>query len=422
MYKLETLNNGIKLLTAPLKDDKSVTVLVLVKVGSRNETSEINGISHFIEHLLFKGTTKRPTSLDITKELDGVGAEYNAFTGKDQTGYYVKVSFDKLELAFDIVSDMLLNSLFKRSEFERERGVIIEEINMYNDNPLLSIDILLEQSVFRGHPLEKDIAGPKSNIRSMTRKNILNYFHKYYIPKNIIIGVGGQLDQKQAKRLANKYFKKFKKRKNNLKINKHTVKQNHLRVSLKYKKTEQVQLAMGFEGFKVNDPRNYPLLVLSTILGGNMSSRLFIEIRERRGLAYSVRTDLSAYEDTGAFVVYAGLDKKKIELAIKTIYKELNKVTLKYVTSEELKRAKDYIKGKLILRLEDNASLIQYLATQRLFKPKVDTLDEQLKKIDRVTAAQIHKVAMEIIRLNKLNLSIIGPFKDKNIFFKYFNK
>ncbi|MBT3690054.1 insulinase family protein [bacterium] len=422
MYKIETLNNGIKLLTAPLKDTKSVTVLVLVKVGSRNEEKDINGISHFIEHLLFKGTKKRPTSLDITKELDGVGADYNAFTGKDQTGYYVKVAADKIELAFDIVSDMLLNSSFKSKEIDKERGVIIEEINMYDDNPLLSIDNLFEKIVFKGHSLERDIAGPKKNIRKITRKEILNYYNKYYISSNVVVGVGGKFNKQRVNKLTNKYFKEFKKKKNNLKIDKFVSKQNKLRVNLKYKNTEQVQVALGFPAYKINDPKTYPLLLLSMILGGNMSSRLFMEIREKRGLAYSIRTALEAHEDIGAFVVFAGLDKSKIELALTTINNELKKVVDSKVTSDELTRAKDFIRGKLILKLEDSSNLIQYLATQRLFKNKVDTLEEQLKKIDKVTINQIQGVAKEIINLNKLNLSVIGPFKDKNIFFKYLKK
>ncbi|MBU1131340.1 insulinase family protein [Patescibacteria group bacterium] len=418
MYTLETLHNKTKLLLAPLEGTETVTVLILVKVGSRYESAKLNGISHFVEHLLFKGTKKRPTSLDITKELDGVGASFNAFTAKDHTGYYIKVNHEHLELALDVVSDMLHNSLFAKEEMERERGVIIEEINMYEDNPLLMVDNVFEEAVFAGSSLARVISGSKENIRKISHAEIVNYFKANYAADNVIVAVGGKFNQPKTKKLASQYFNQpasgFKKSS----FKKFSSLQKSPRINLKTKATEQVHLALGFPAYKITNPKNYPLLLLAIILGGNMSSRLFLEIREKLGLAYYIKTDLSPYQDTGALAVYAGLDKSKINLAIKTILKELEKAVNKDVTAEELKRSKEYIKGKLILGLEDSAARIQWLAAQQLLKNKIETIDQQLKKVEKVTAGQVRQTAQEIIKNQKINLGIIGPYQDKKKFLK----
>ena len=420
MYKLETLNNGSKILLAPQKDTEAVTVLVLVKVGSRHETDELNGISHFIEHLLFKGTKKRPTSLDISKELDGVGADYNAFTGKDHTGYYIKVSHQKLELALEIVSDMLFNSLFDKKEIEKERGVIIEEINMYDDNPLMSIGNLFEEVMFKGSRLGRDIAGPKKNIRSLSRGQIIGYFKNYYRSQNLLVGIGGRFNKIKAKRLVKKYFLQQKVKVKKALPEKSMAEQAKPRIKIKHKKTEQVQIALGFPAYGINNPKNYPLTLLTVILGGNMSSRLFIEIREKLGLAYHIRSYVTSYADVGALSIFAGLDKAKVNLALETINRELQKVTVDPVSPEEVYRAKEFIKGKLTLSLEDSAARIQWLATQQLIQGRVETLEAKLKKIDRITVQQIQNVAREIILNHKLNLAVIGPYKDNKHFLNIF--
>lgn len=421
MYTLETLHNKTKLLLAPLEGTETVTVLVLVKIGSRYEPAKLNGISHFIEHLLFKGTKKRPTSLDITKELDGVGATFNAFTGKDHTGYYVKVNHEKLELALDVVSDMLYNSVFAKEEIERERGVIVEEINMYEDNPLLMIDNVFEEAIFQGSSLAKLISGSKESIKRIFRNDIIDYFKANYAADNVTVAVGGKFNQAKTKKLVNRYFNQPAKKAKKSSFKKFSSNQKNPRVNLKTKSTEQIHLALGFLAYKITDPKNYPLLLLSIILGGNMSSRLFIEIRDKLGLAYYIRIDLSPYQDTGALAVYAGLDKSKLELALKTILRELNRAVRQKVSSEELVRAKEYIRGKLILSLEDSANRVQWLATQQLLKNRIETVEQQLKKIERVTVSQVQQVAKEIIKSSKINLGIIGPYKDKKKFLNIIN-
>ena len=420
MYKLETLANKTKILLAPQKATDAVTILALVKVGSRHEAAPVNGISHFIEHLLFKGTTSRPTSLDISKELDGVGADFNAFTGKDHTGYYVKVSHDKLALALNIVSDMLFNSLFDQQEIAKERGVIIEEINMYDDNPLISIGNLFEEVIFKGSSLGNDIAGPKKNIREISRRQITDYFWNHYRSDNILVGVGGNFDLASARRLIKKYFSAPGGNVKKSRFKKFAAAQTKLRIKVKYKATEQVQVALGFPAYRAGDPRNYGLTLLSVILGGNMSSRLFIEIREKLGLAYHIRSGIITYEDTGALEVFAGLDKAKVALALKTIRRELESFAQGQITDDELRRAKEFVKGKLTLSLEDSAAHIQWLAEQQLLQGRIETLAFKLKKIDQVSVKQIKKVALEVIKKNKYNVAVIGPYRSASSFLNIF--
>ncbi|HLD27854.1 MAG TPA: pitrilysin family protein [Patescibacteria group bacterium] len=420
MHKLTVLNNKIQLITAPLHETKAVTVLVLVKVGSRYEPAKISGISHFIEHLLFKGTKKRPTSLDITRELDGIGAEYNAFTSKHHTGYYIKASHKHLELALDMLSDMLFNSVFDKKELERERGVIIEEINMYDDNPLISIGDVYESVVFAGHALGRKISGKKANVSSITRREILDFYRRYYLTGRLVVGVAGNFNQQRAVTLVNKYFGRPESRGAGRQFAKFSRKQTSPRAVSVFKPTQQVQLALGFPAISLKSPQVYPLTVLSTILGGSMSSRLFTEIREKRGLCYSIRTSLSLFEDTGTFLVQAGLDTSRLTEAVGAIKDELVKITADKVSAAELKRAKEFIKGNLILRLEDSADLIVWLAEQKMLSDKVETLEQKIAKLDAVSIKDLGQLAKQLIDFKRLNLAIIGPVKDKNKFIKIF--
>ena len=325
MYSTTKLKNRLNLIMAPLKGTAAVTVLVLVPVGSRYESKNINGVSHFVEHLLFKGTKKRPTSIDITKELDAVGAEFNAFTSKDLTGYYIKAAAKNIEMAFDILSDMMLNSVFDKNEINKERGVIVEEINMYNDNPLMALHGLFEETVFSGNSLGWQIAGPKKVVKNISRAQLVAYKNKYYQPSNFIVTVSGDFNQARVKSLANKYFGQKNERKVTGSYKKLTTKQSKPRVSLVYKDTLQVQMGLGFPAFAQGDKRIYAAYLLSIILGGNMSSRLFDVVREQHGLAYFIRAEIDAYQDVGSFMVQAGLDKSRLPEAIKLILSELKK-------------------------------------------------------------------------------------------------
>jgi len=418
MYQRTKLKNGLTLITASLKETKAVTVLVLLPVGSRYEAKNINGVSHFIEHLIFKGTKKRPTSLDITKELDSVGAEFNAFTGKDHTGYYIKAAAENIELAFDILSDILFNSVFDPEEIAKERGVIVEEINMYHDNPLIYLPALFEQTVFGDSPLGRLISGPKKVIKSISRQQILNYKNKFYRPHQMTVTVAGSFNKAQVNSLAKKYFSSNQSGQDKSAFSKIKVRQTKPQINLMFKKTEQVQLGLGFQAYSILDQRIYPLYLLSVILGGNMSSRLFTTVREKYGLAYYIKTDIGSYQDTGSFLIQTGLDKNRVKQALSLILAELKKVKEVGVTAKELKSAKEFLKGKLVLELEDSESVADWYGKQELLLNKISTPEERLKKIFKVNQNQIKKIAQDLIQKQKLNLAIIGPFAKKEEFNK----
>ncbi|MFC1687652.1 M16 family metallopeptidase [Patescibacteria group bacterium] len=409
-HTVTKLPNGLRVVFVPLTETKAVTALLLVKVGSRYETRQLNGMSHFIEHLMFKGTEKRPSTLEITRLLDGVGAEFNAFTSKDHTGYYIKLNHEKLELSLDILSDMVFHSTFAQKEIERERGVIIEEINMYEDNPMMYTEDLFEQTLFGDTPLGWNIAGPKKNIRKAGRQQLIDLRNAYHVPSNMMLVIAGRLP-KNVLPLAKKYFSTNHERKISKPFIPYTHKQAHARALVHYKNTHQVQLALGVQGYQYKHPKLYSLNLLSIILGGNMSSRLFISLRERQGLCYFIRAGVNVLEDTGTFMIQAGLEKKRIKQAIKAILHELRLAVTKGVTQEELTKAKEFMRGKLILNLEDSDNIASWAGKQLMFRNEILSPEEQLKKIQRVTKKQIQDVAKDIFKNSKLSLAMIGPYR-----------
>ena len=412
MFNKKKLKNGLRLILAPLKGTKAVTVLVLFKVGSRYENKSNNGISHFIEHMMFKGTKRRPDTLTISKDLDRVGAEYNAFTSRDYTGYYVKVDAEKIDLALDILSDMIFNSKFETSEINREKGVISEEIKMYEDNPMMFVDDLFEENLFgEDHPLGRKISGSIKGINKFSRKEMLSYKEKYYRPDNGVIVLAGNTSHLDDKSI-NKYFGKAK-GKTEASFKSFSYKDDKPKIKIQFRETEQVQLALGFPAYSYFNDNIYALNLLSIILGGNMSSRLFISIREKKGLCYFIRTFTNTYEDTGSLIVQSGLDKNRVETAVQAIIEELNKVKKKGVTAEELNRAKECIKGKLVLTLEDSSNVADWYAKQELLIGKALTPEAKFKKIFKVTQRDIQSVANEIIQKERLNIALIGPVEEK---------
>lgn len=413
-----TLRNGTRVLLAPMHETKAVTVLILFPVGSRHERPSINGSSHFLEHLFFKGTTKRPSSLEVTKELDGVGAEYNAFTSKDHTGYYVKVSADKLELALDILSDMLYHSRFDPKEIERERGVIIEEINMYEDNPLMLLDEVFEQLVFRGSLLGMTIAGPREVIRRVTRRQLMRYKAQFYTPHQLLLTVAGRFNGQRAVRLIRQYFGGTNGPKRRARYQRFRVSQRRPGVEVRFRDTAQVQIGFGFPAYPYRHPRLPALSLLAVILGGNMSSRLFINIRERLGLCYFIRTETGIYQDTGTFLVRAGLEKTRLKEAIRKIWAELRAVEASGVTDEELKRAKEFLRGKVILSLEDSDEIADWVGKQLLLQGTIETPEQKIAKLQRVRAVDVQRVAQDVFTKSRLNLALIGPYRSRPEFDK----
>lgn len=416
MFERIERSDGSVIILAPQQDTKAITIQVLYKVGSRNETAKINGASHFVEHIMFKGTKKRPTTQVISRELDSIGAEYNAYTGKDRTGYYIKADASHLELATDVLADMLRHAKFDAVEIDKERTVIIEEINMYEDNPMMHIEDMYEELVYKGTVMGRNIAGPRKVIREVTRDELFDYKNKYYYGGNMVIGLTGNFDITKALKLLNKKFPVAKKKKDKVKINKLKLDQKKQRVQVQYKEAEQVQMQLGFPGLPLKHKDLPALMVLANILGGNMSSRLFINVRERKGLCYFIRASADSHEDIGTFSVRAGLDKSRIEPALELIKQELNRVKKTKVTSEELKRAKENIRGTTILKMENPSNFLGYLQTQELLEDRLETLEQKLEKIADVKKDDIQRVAKRIIQWKKSNLAMIGPFKSTRVF------
>jgi predicted Zn-dependent peptidase len=420
MSKPFKLKNGMRVHLAEFKGTQAVTALVLCRVGSRNEEKKISGASHFIEHLMFKGTKKRPTTLDISRALDGVGAEYNAYTGKNLTGYYIRIDSAHTDLAVEMLHDMLFHSKFDIKELNRERGVVIEEINMYRDNPMMHVEDLLEQLVFEGNTLGWEIAGTHKTMKAMTRKDILAFRDEFYVPSRMVVAIAGKIP-KNIKPLLNKTFgsvKEAKKEPREFVKFGGVTESKKPRASVQYKKTEQMQVAIGFESFGSQDKRNNALKLLSVILGGTMSSRLFISVRERKGLAYLIRSTNSAYDETGVFTIHAGLDKDRLKLAMKTIMQEVRKIKKDLVTTEELKQAKDHVRGQIMLQLENSSARASWYGRGELFHKKVKTPEEFIEKLSKVTKAQIRDAAREIFDEKKMRLAAIGPYKNEEAFLK----
>lgn len=417
MYKKSKLRNGATVITAPMKSTQTITILVIIKTGSKNENEKNRGISHFLEHIFFKGTKKRPNTLDISKELDSVGGLFNAFTGKEQTGFYIKVDNNHCELALDVISDILLNSNFSAEEIEKEKGTIIEELNMYLDSPASHIPDLFENLIYNEQPLGYDEIGNKKTIMSVQRKDFVSYYKKHYFGENTVITVTGNFEEKNIRNKIKKYFKDLKIGK----ISKEKIttdRQSKPEILLQYKKTDQTHLSLGVRGYDINHKDRYILTVLSTILGGNMSSRLFISVRERNGLAYYIHSYLNSYKNVGYFTSQAGVNNGKCLDAIKIILNEYKKISEEIVSEEEIKRAKNYLRGKMMISLESSDSVASFIANQEINNGKILTPEEKFAKIDTVTAQDIQRVAQDIFTNNKLNLALIGPFKNKKIFEK----
>lgn len=416
-YTKKVLKNGLTILSVPVPGVESVTMSIFVKAGSRYEPARINGLSHFLEHLHFKGTKKYPTAKKLSEVVDSIGGEFNANTGKEHTQYFIRASAQHFPLVFEVLTDMLQNPLFDEKEIEREKGVIIEEINMYKDNPQIHIEALFEETLWPKTALGRDIAGTADIIRNSKRKDIVGYRNQYYRPGNIIIAVAGKFNPSQLDELVKKYWSKVVDKQVG-KYEKVSGKQTTPRLNIENKQTEQAHMIVGFPAYPYGHKKNVVLRLLAVVLGGGMSSRLFIQIRERRGLAYYVGASYNNYLDTGNFLVQSGLKISSAPEALETILTELRKVRNEGVTLKELKKAKEYIKGKIALGLEDSHAQLDWHLNQEAFVGKIKSVTDLFTEVNKVTLKDIQVVAKEIIRNDKLNMALIGPFADKKIFEK----
>jgi predicted Zn-dependent peptidase len=424
-HSLTTLSTGLPVVSIPMPSVESVTVLVLVNTGSRYEKPKEEGIAHFFEHMVFKGTQNYPDPQLLAGAVDSVGADFNAFTSKEYTGYYVKSASKNIRLALDVVSDLLLTPKLRQDDIDREKGVIIEEINMYADSPSRHINDLFDRMMFKGSGLGHDIIGTKATVSEMTSEDFTHFLKQWYGHGNMLLVLAGDarvLQDPATIELAEQMFSKESNEriKDKVKLERYLPVQPLAphRLHLHFKETEQAHFVMGWPGINRTDADKYPLSLLSTVLGGNMSSRLFTEVREKRGLCYYVHSDSDMYHDTGVFGAAAGVDPARVEEALKVTISEFEAIASgeKPITADEVQKAKDYVAGKMVLSFEDSENVAQYYGMKQLLTNAIEGPDEVMEKIKAVTREQIQAVAQRLIQDGELRLAVIGPFKDKEKF------
>lgn len=408
MFQKVTLKNNVNILTEELPHVRSVAVGFFVEVGSRDEDNEICGVSHFIEHLMFKGTKTR-SAKDIAETLDAVGGQLNAFTTKEFTCYYARVLDEHFDLAVDLLCDMFFNSKFDQQDIDRERNVILEEIKMYEDSPDELVHDIFAASLWKGHALGRSIIGTADVIASLSREQIMDYYHKFYNPSKLTVAVAGNITHE---RVINK-LKPILESKQGAPYVRNMVKPTpHQEVVCRNKETEQVHLCIGAPGLKLNDENIYVFQVINTILGGGLSSRLFQEIRELRGLVYTVYSYHTSYHDAGLFCVYAGLSKENIDQVIELILKQIRDIQVNGVNKQELQRAKDQLKGNLLLSLESVNTRMSRLGKSQLYLGKVIPPEEIVSLVNKVTADEIQELSKQMLKPENFSLAAIGPWED----------
>ena len=410
-FERHTLDNGLRVLLAPMPQATSVTCMIMLAAGSRYETRETNGIAHFAEHMFFKGTERRPTARDIGTEVDGIGGEFNAFTGKEYTGYYVKCAAEFRDTALDVLVDMLRNSKFAADEIEREKGVIVEEMNMYYDTPRDYIGGVYEELLYGDQPLGWDIIGRKETIRGATRDTFLDYTGRWYKPERMIVGLGGNLGDDPVGR-AEELLGDLERVETGAPPAAHLESTNGPRVKIHHKQSDQAHLCLGVPSYPLEHPDRYALQLVATVLGTGMSSRLFTEVRERRGLAYYVFGINHSYTDAGSLYSQAGVDINRADEAVETIVRELRKIVDETVGSAELEKSRNLAKGRFLLQLENPQGMIMFGLRREVLEGGAVEPSEVQEGLDAVTAEDVQRVAQDVIGGNGLNLALIGPFED----------
>ncbi|MEI8230876.1 MAG: pitrilysin family protein [Candidatus Peregrinibacteria bacterium] len=406
MYTIDLLPSGLPVLTAPASGVESVTVMVFAGAGSRYEKNEERGISHFLEHMFFKGGKKYKNTKEVSATLEGVGGDFNAFTGKEYAGYYVKAAATHTDLACDVLSDMLLHATFPQEEIEKERGVILEEEHMYQDTPMYRAGWDFEQLLYGDHPLGWDTIGTEAVINSVNQVDFLRHKEALYTAKNTVIAFSGNITREKALMLAEKYFGTLKGDKDHAFPAFTTFGKD--KVLLRTKKTEQSHLVIGVPGVGALDKDHFPIKLLSIILGGNMSSRMFLNIREAKGLCYYISSEIDSYMDAGSLSTRAGIDQSRLHEAISLIIHEYDAIAKDAVTDEEMVRAKEYLKGRITLSMEDTEERAHFYGKQQLLYPEVRDLPEYFTKIDGVTKAQVNALAKRLLTHEQLRLVVIG--------------
>jgi predicted Zn-dependent peptidase len=420
-YKRIKLPNGVRVVLVPQPAAASVTFQANYEVGSRYEPDSLIGASHFIEHMCFKGTKRRPSTKLISQELDAVGAEYNAYTDYDHTSYHVRLQPDKLALGVDIIEDMVHGALYRAKDCQSEVGVISEELNMYEDNPMMTVNEQMQEELFPNATIGRRIGGTPATVAAIKRAEMIKYFKQYYRPSRMVVVVAGNFDPAEAERLIVAKYGEMWEPKTKAKPYKRwrspkTGRGPVCRVVTK--PTEQAQLSIGWEGLPFGHAQSAALAVLGNILGGTMSSRLMISIRDQHGLAYFIHTNMQAFQDTGVFLIQSGLAKDNVAAALELVAKELKAIKAKPVTSKELKRSQENIKGRLLLGLEETMNLAGWYARRELLAKKIVTPEQRIQQIMEVTAADVQRVAKQVLQSKRAAMAVIGPFEDGREFVK----
>jgi predicted Zn-dependent peptidase len=417
-FQRQTLSNGLRVVTAPMDQAQSVTCAIMLAAGSRYETPETNGIAHFAEHMFFKGTENRPTARDISMEIDAIGGEFNAFTGKEYTGYYVKCAAEHRDVALDVLVDMLRHSKFEEEEVDREKGVIIEEMNMYFDTPRDFIGGVYDELLYGDQPLGWDIIGRKETVRGATRQTFMDYLGRWYKPSRMVVGLGGKVGDDAVERIeqllgdlpAEETGEPDPVQENG---------NRNGRVKVHTKQSDQAHICIGVHSYPLEHPYRYALQLLATVLGGGMSSRLFTEVRERRGLAYYVFGINHSYTDAGSLYAQAGVDINRIDTAVETVATELRRVAQEPIPADELEKARSFTKGRFVLQLENPQGLIMYGLRREVLEGQTVDPEDVLAAIDAVKPEDVQRVADDLVASNdRMHLAVIGPFDDAERFEK----
>ena len=411
MYNKAVLDNGLRVIISPMPHRRSVCLAVLVGTGSCYENQREAGISHFAEHLYFKGTQRRPTAKEISQDIEGVGGIINASTDKEVTIFWCKVASPNFLTALDVLHDLLLHSRFDSKDIEQERKVIIEEINMNLDIPQQRVSMLIDELLWPEQPLGREVAGDKETVTSITREQLLDYVARRYLPSNAVLSVAGNIQHEEAIAQIEPLFNKWAAGEL---VTGYTAndKQTAARLRIEPRDSEQAHLCLAVHGFPHSHPQRFTLDLLNTVLGGGMSSRLFTEIREHKGLAYDIHSYTEHFLSSGSFTVYAGVDPKKLEIAVAAVLDEVSKLK-QGITPNELSRAKELLKGRLQLQLEDSQNMALWLGSQEILRRHILSVDEVISTIDAISTDELITVAEELLKTAHLNLAIVGPVKEE---------
>lgn len=415
MHEKTTLPNGVRVISSEMPQVRSVSAALFFGVGSRFESPEEAGMSHFIEHMLFKGSERYPTAQRISEAIEGIGGVFNGGTGKELTGYTAKVSSDHFVDALDVLVDMVTHPLFDPQELEKERRVIIEELNMYKDSPQEWVQVLIDETMWPDLPLGRDEAGTKESVERITRSQMRDYLAAHYLPNNLVISIAGKISHQQVVDEIEKRLRGWQPREQP-RWEPCYPPRNAPHVRVEYKRTEQANICLATPGVAHNDPARYPLALLNGVLADGMSSRLFQEIRERQGLAYDVSSDIESYYETGVLTIYAGVDPERTDATVRAILAELARLREEPVPEAELRRIKEYTKGRMVLRLEDTYQVASSLGGEETLRNHITEIDDAIAQVEAVTAEEMLHLAERLFQESDLRLAIVGPLKDTKHF------